>query len=271
MHELALTRDHSLNYVAGEITKASFLTLTFEDEHLPKPNPVVSKRDWQLFAKKLRENMGPFRFLMCGEYGSGKHTERPHYHAVIFGIDFDRDRKYYKKNEQGNTLFTSTELDKAWPHGFSTIGDVSFHSVSYVAGYIQKRVNGELAAGHYRRLNKTTGEIYEQAPEFALMSRGDNSGDSVTGYGLGHGWIEKYHKEVYPADSVIVNGVEASPPDYYDRWYAKHFPSEWEEVKKQRELNGKKYEEDNSPARLAVRKKVFTALYGQKQRDKWNQ
>lgn len=84
-----------------------FITLTYNDEHLPE-NESLDVEHWQLFAKKLRHRFGKFRFLHCGEYGE---LGRPHYHALLFGLDFGHDRIKLKKKD-GNELFTSESLDK---------------------------------------------------------------------------------------------------------------------------------------------------------------
>lgn len=75
--------------------------------------------------------------------------------------------------------------------------------------------------------------------------------------GLGNSWIAKYHAEVYPADEILVNGQLQKPPVYYDRWYETNYPAEWEIIKKKRNLEVRKNYLDNSPERLATRKKVF--------------
>ncbi len=258
---------HEVPFATDE--KACFLTATYSDENLPE-NGNLKKSDWVKFAKKLRHKMGPFRFLMCGEYGSRKHTERCHMHAIILNHDFIEDRVPLETTEQGHQLYTSETLSKLWPHGFVSIGNVSHDSAAYVASYIQKKFKGkpEDKRRHYNHpsrdpnyINPNTGEIgtYDQVPEFALMSRGDNSKHPLTGYGLGHAWITKYYREVYPRDEILVNGHLASPPDYYDRWYEQHFPAEMAEVKKQRLIRGAKHIENNSPERLAIRKAVFTS------------
>lgn len=64
-------------------TSAFFITLTYNDEHLP-PNAELSKRDLQLFIKRLRKINPGIRYFAVGEYGSEK--GRPHYHAVIFNL-----------------------------------------------------------------------------------------------------------------------------------------------------------------------------------------
>ncbi len=239
--------------------KASFLTLTYDKEHLPENGNLPKIRGpnkqkpehWQNFAKKLRYHFGPFRFLMCGEYGEERN--RCHYHCIVLGHDFSEDRAFYKTSDSGDKLYTSKKLRKAWDQGFHSIGSVSIDSASYVAGYIQKRVIGKNARNHYdNRLNEITGEIYTQNPEFGLMSRNK---------GLGHKWIEKYHTDVYPYDEIIINGQPTKPPVYYDRWYEKNFPDKWEEIKEKRKLKSLANIEDNSPARLQTKKKCFTAKH----------
>lgn len=96
-----------------------FVTLTYNDDNLPNPsndnfddewshfrhNSTLSKRDIQLFLKKLRRhydynfNHKGIRFLLVGEYGPK--TNRPHYHAIFFNLPFF-DLKKLRKNPQGD-------------------------------------------------------------------------------------------------------------------------------------------------------------------------
>lgn len=67
-----------------------YYTLTYNNEHLPKKYgiPVFSKRDCQLFFKRLRRNLErkgyrtDFKYFLVSEYGSEK--KRPHYHFILF-------------------------------------------------------------------------------------------------------------------------------------------------------------------------------------------
>ena len=70
-----------------------FCTITYDDEHLPfsfddddLPQVDVSKRDVQLWFKRIRENygarLGHIRYFIVSEFG--ENTLRPHYHAIIF-------------------------------------------------------------------------------------------------------------------------------------------------------------------------------------------
>lgn len=65
-------------------SSAFFLTLTYDNEHLP-PDGELSKRDLQLFIKRLRKVNPGIRYFAVGEYGTD--FERPHYHAVIFNLE----------------------------------------------------------------------------------------------------------------------------------------------------------------------------------------
>ena len=136
----------------------SFLTLTYSDENLP-PGGSLHLPDFQNFMKRLRKSIAPkrVRFYHCGEYGDI--LSRPHYHALLFGYDFD-DRKFFAKRNE-NSVYTSTELSSLWPHGFSVVGSVTFESAAYVARYVMKKVTGERSLDHYGGLK----------PEYTTMSR----------------------------------------------------------------------------------------------------
>ena len=65
----------------------SFVTLTYDDKHLPAGGTLV-KRDVQLFLKRLRRKFSDrtIRYFFSGEYGGD--TLRPHYHGCLFGFAF---------------------------------------------------------------------------------------------------------------------------------------------------------------------------------------
>jgi len=226
-------------------TENSFLTLTYDDKHLAKN--TVDVRHWQLFAKKLRNEMGPFRFLHCGEYG--EKNKRAHYHAVIFGHDFHRDRVYLKTHK-GNPLWTSPTLQKLWEHGFSTIGSVTFDSSAYVAGYCVKKLTGQRAREEYERLDKKTGELWEAKPPYATMSRNP---------GLGNSWYKKFHDDVYPDDFVVIKGVKFRPPAYYDSMLEKEDPHLWASIQEKRKKVVRDNPDYQQEARLKAKEDVLRA------------
>lgn len=115
--------------------KNCFITLTYNDVNLPKAG--VCKRSAQLFMKRLRKAIAPIkvRYFLCGEYGSEKN--RPHYHCILFGYDFD-DKYYFATDRRGNPIFRSPLLEKLWTFGFSSVGDkLDFESAKYCAKYMQ--------------------------------------------------------------------------------------------------------------------------------------
>lgn len=208
---------------ASQHQENSFLTLTYDDQNLPENSSLV-KSDFQNFMKRLRKSLGKkkVRYYHCGEYG-GTQTRRPHYHALLFGHDFDDRRAFSGKPP--NQIFTSDSLSRLWPFGFSVIGEVTFESAAYVARYILKKVTGDRAAEHYSG----------RTPEYTTMSRRP---------GIGQRWYEKYKSDVYPHDRVIVRGVPTRPPRFYDNLLQREDPSTLALLKLKREKNGKHFVTD---------------------------
>ncbi len=92
-------------------------------------------------------------------------------------------------------------------------------SASYVSGYVRKKQK----AKDYNRCVPQTGEL--KAPEFARMSLRP---------AIGRRWIERYWEDVYPRDYVVIDGYQAKPPRYYDRWMDANHPELMEEVRQTR-------------------------------------
>jgi len=221
----------------------SFITLTYDEEHLPT-NGGLSVKHWQNFAKRLRHRIGKFRFYHCGEYGD--EYGRPHYHALLFGYDFLEDRKPYS-TRRGNQLYTSELLTQTWGHGLSVIGELTYESAAYVARYCMKKINGKQAAEHYQTVDTKTGEVHQIKPEYTTMSRRP---------GIGKTWFDKYSTDVYPSDEVIVNGKPARPPRYYDSQYELSDPSSLALVKERRVEAGRRYRSNNTWVRLKTRETI---------------
>lgn len=231
-----------------------FVTLTYNDENIP-PGMSLRHRDWQLFAKKLRKKKGPFKFYMCGEYGET--FSRPHMHACIFGIDFE-DKYPWRKNASDHQLYRSETLEKLWTYGDSEFGAVTFESAAYVARYVMKKITGDLAEQHYTYIDHW-GEIHQRVPEYNQMSRGGRNGK-----GLAHGWITRFHRDVYPSDQVITRGHPSQPPRYYDLCAEQGNLASMDEIRKQR--IAKLDRKDNTPKRLKTKEIVKQAQLTQLKR-----
>ena len=226
----------------------AYITLTYANEHLPEHGQLIH-RHFQLFMKRLRKHFTgeKIKYYMCGEYGAKE--RRPHFHACLFGIDF-QDKTAWQKNDNGDQLYRSQRLEQLWPYGHSTTGNVTFKSAAYIARYVMKKINGDLAKKHYEKLDITTGEIIRLKPEYNKMSLAQ---------GIGKTWIQKYMTDVYPHGKVVANRVEVTPPKYYDLQFKKLNADAMESLQHQREMEGKARYKDNTQARLDVKEQVLKA------------
>lgn len=230
-----------------------FITYTYDEDHLP-PGSTLFKKDLQDHHKRLREKCGSFRFIACGEYGENK--DRPHYHGNYFGLTIP-DLKPHSKNEMGDQLFTSEILSKTWGKGRVIIGFFSSKTADYVAGYVFKKINGEMADEYYSRLDSSTGEIFQVEPEFALRSCRP---------AIGLSFYEKYHTDVFPSDFHIVKGRKVPSAKYYRRKLETENPDLFKTLKKRRIKDALSRSADNTPERLESREICLKAKIKQKSR-----
>lgn len=225
-----------------------FITLTYSNDFLPNP-PSLRYSDFQAFMKRLRKYFEPtkVRFYMCGEYGDNNF--RPHYHAILFGVDF-ADRYLHSRTSAGYNIDRSATLERLWPFGYSSIADVTFESAAYVARYVMKKVTGDLAEDHYAYVCPSTGEVSQLVPEFNRMSLRP---------GIGATWFDKYFTSDMVNDSVVINGVECKPPRYFDKLLERRDKLEMAERKAVREFKAYRRRDDNSSRRLKDREIVKRA------------
>lgn len=222
----------------------SFVTLTYDEDHLPYGGSLVY-RDFQLFCKRARHVLGPFRFYMCGEYG--EQNWRPHFHACLFGVHFE-DRKFFKMSPDGvSRTYTSAILDKLWSKGHCQLGDVTAQSAGYCARYVMGKVGGKMADDHYLRV-LDTGEAFWLEPEFNHMS---------VRPGLGRTWWDKYKGDILSRDSVVLSGKVMKTPRFYDQLLAVCDPLLMDQFEFDRLLKVRL--EDSTPERLATQEIVQKA------------
>lgn len=123
---------------------ATFCTFTYENKYFtkssgrltPKGYMSLVKYDFQNFMKSLRnsfryrarnpktgkmrycyDKVPKIKYYMCGEYGS--ETYRPHYHAIIFGVD-------------------RSIIARHWTFGVVHLDDVNGNTVAYTTKYMNK-------------------------------------------------------------------------------------------------------------------------------------
>lgn len=227
--------------------RTCFITLTYDQEHIPH-GETLRPEDLQLFFKRLRKRISPLRirFYGVGEYGG--RTDRPHYHAIIFGYDFP-DRRVYR--DCGSyTIDNSSSLERLWPLGHSTVQSYSPEAAAYVAKYSVKKITGEKAKEHYQIVEVNTGEIIQRHPEFARMSRKP---------GIGAQWLAEYSGDLYPKGYITDGkGHKTPPPEYFNKLFEKWYPEAFQLMKEERkEENFERYNDWNQ-ARYDAREIIQT-------------
>ena len=165
-----------------EHDKASFVTLTYDEEHLPKDNKL-NKDHLRNFIKTLRKHY-KIRYFACGEYGDK--NGRPHYHLIIFGEDFK-----HLPLENPDGTYTSRKIQKHWNNkGNVVVAPVTMASICYTCGYVSKKLD-----------DKDT---------FNSMS---------TRPGLGKKWLDKNIGDLMNHGFTVIDGRQYQIPKRYLMWY----------------------------------------------------
>lgn len=131
-----------------------FITLTYDDEHLPEKSSLVPN-DLTLYFKRLRKALYPkkFRYFAVGEYGeSGVRKINPHYHIIAFGIGQSDLKK----------------VSGVWRAGFEYFGEVNEKSIGYITGYVTKGIKDAESMTYYA--------MHGLNPEFMRSSKGGPGG-----------------------------------------------------------------------------------------------
>lgn len=120
-----------------------FVTLTYDDDHLPKTcgckacsgyheSGTLNPKHGTDFLKRLRFDLSTknrvCRFYWVGEYGDT--TQRPHYHALLFGvseIEGDLIQKHWSDRD-------------GKPLGHVLMGECNIHTANYTAQYVTKKL-----------------------------------------------------------------------------------------------------------------------------------
>lgn len=262
---------------------ATFVTLTFDDEHLPS-DYSVHRRDMQLFMKRLRDHLWrnykiKIRFFGVAEYGDK--NLRPHYHILIFGYGFP-DRWLWARSPSGKNRYRSPELEKLWKFGFCELGSVELASINYVARYAMKKLGGDMGKEHYRRVHPLTGDFIVRFDdetgeafdtverEFALMSRRP---------GIGGDWYDLYKSDAFPSDFLVFNGKKFPIPKYFDKKLKDSFElfdgdadgliarDDHSVLKRMRQERARGRLSENSPERLSVKEEVRELAFAGRSRE----
>ena len=157
------SQDHDENW---------FITLTYDDNNIPEIDfaksvdpdtgelleagtlQTLSKRDLQLFNKRLRKEYknDKIRFFACGEYGES--SARPHMHSIYFGLHV-KDLKFFKMSRLGDKYYISDTITRLWGKGHVLLAPLTWESAAYVARYVTKKFTGDMAKYWYDDIGLT--------------------------------------------------------------------------------------------------------------------
>lgn len=112
----------ALEFVA--CSSAHFITLTYDDAHLPK-NCELSKDDVTYFLRKFipHDKKRNIKFFLVGEYGHD--NDRPHYHVIFFNLNKD-------------SFDIHNQLLQCWEYGMVDVRILSMKLINYITKYIIK-------------------------------------------------------------------------------------------------------------------------------------
>lgn len=178
-----------------------FVTLTYDDEHLPlsKVNSSLSTinyDDLQLFLKRLRERIRydydfvGLRFYACGEYGDK--SQRAHFHICLFNVpdELMNELRFYKTSFNGDIYCISDYIQNIWGKGIVVCGDLNFQSAAYVARYVCKKLRGSSKLAELKALG-----ITNQESRMSLRP------------GIGKGYFDLFKDEIYKNDEMFLPAV----------------------------------------------------------------
>lgn len=150
-----------------------FVTLTYDPENLPlssgtitmpngsqpEPLPTLRPKDLQDWLKRLRKRIEPLRirYYAVGEYGD--ETNRPHYHAALFGYPACLYGQSTYSLRRTSCCPSCDTIKESWGLGQIYVGELTQNSAQYIAGYVTKKMT-----------SKDDIRLSGRYPEFGRMS-----------------------------------------------------------------------------------------------------
>ena len=239
------------NYYRKDPEGSWFITLTYDDEHLPynevydkngnfisaeeslpPKNPYLYefKADREKCIKPFIDNMqyhamskyGDERpmWFYCAEYGS--QTKRPHFHMIVFGMHIPLNELKFYEQRDGYILYEWVKGCEIWKNGFVTVGNFTNETAAYVAGYALKKQS-----------KKTMNWVYQQQgklPEYTGQSRYP---------AIGSRYYEEHKDNIYKTDEIYLPSalgvIKLRPISYYDNKFSIENPERMAEIKAKRE------------------------------------
>ena len=211
-----------------------FITLTYDDYKTIQidglPPFSLNKQHIQSFLESLRKGLQYLgvkpRYFGCGEYG--ELYNRPHYHLSLFGcppsalgleddvMDLNsrkdslsrfgslRTFNHASLDSNGNAYWYSPFIGSRWEFGSHKIYRANRETFQYVAGYVTKKLTGQMAKDRFSKDQKI--------PEFSFQSRPS----------IGFPWFDKYRNSLVGlqliGEVVQLAGTSWKCPRIFDKW-----------------------------------------------------
>lgn len=171
---------------------SAFVTFTYDDDHLTFKegyiNATLVKDDVHKYLDKIKHYLKnvDFEYFLCGEYGDK--FNRPHYHALFFGLDYQYHKKYFMDS---------------WKLGSVKVLPCIPKSFKYVSKYVVKSTYYDNQ--HYYDLG--------MIPPFRKMSRG-----------LGSRVYNQYSNDIFTKGYFIFKSRKIIVNRYYFNRLTLHSP-----------------------------------------------
>lgn len=253
---------------ANQYEQNYFLTLTYDEDHIPRDDEVVNKKTGEIFEndnwmqghlepddikdflKRLRRHwkyhydFPKNEIIGYDENGKeikppgirfylcgeyGGQTQRPHYHAIMFNMPIKPESLEVYKMDKATGNVTYTSKEIEKIWGK---GFITIGEVNWdTCAYVARYVMKKMKGW------RSDESYYEQgmSPEFVRMSRMP---------GIGLDFFNKNFQEIYARDEIIIKGRKESistikPPEYYDRIFAINHPEQMAAIKERRKMIAK--------------------------------
>lgn len=159
----------------------SFVTYTYEDKELPANGSlryIDIRRYLESLRAELKKQNRKLKYYVTGEYSD---IMRPHYHAILIGLDYKDDAKL---------------IASKWKYGIVQVLPAMQGAIRYTLKYMLKEQHGDNAK-----------EMYDDnglERPFGHMSKG-----------IGREWLAEHMHELEENGGYYVRGKLRPLPEYY--------------------------------------------------------
>lgn len=241
--------------------ESCFITLTFDNKILLDKNSKAVKKYganagfvfkieysmkyFQKFIKRLRKKFPEKRisYFHVAEYG--EKTHRPHHHAILFGINFNEDRKECQISKSGHPQMYSETLQSLWACGNTTLQDCNSNNIIYIAQYSLKKFKNNINNKKYNTLMtfsnrcKMNVKFIRRHPE--LILKGCLSDNDNKKYRIPRSYLKTLKEDDNEENQEIYRKYEESVMEYISNNNSSELIKKEKTKEKIREIRAKNF------------------------------